>query len=380
MMPPVSLSVFQVCLLSGLLLLPPVVGGAQICDLDSLGNAVQLDSTGVCGGGCDSDFDGNGICDTHEVFGCTYNIASNFDTLATQDNGSCIFPPCYNQSLEAVFDWDENSEVNVADFLVFLSLYGSTDSDNDNIWDAMDVCVGQYDECGVCNGPGPSGVVYDVIYFEDSVLLVDSTWSVVEIADTIVTYTCPCEDHVSYQGYDYQTVSIGVQCWFAENLRSTNYRNGDFIASNLSPEDWITTEGRVTSCDEEYGRLYNWWAVNDNRYLCPVGWHVPNGDEWEILFDFLGGWQVAGEKMKHVYGWGEDGNGSNDSGFSALPGGVSEAGECYMPWWPDLITVFWASWPGQYGSWAYGLRSDGDDVSNWGMNAFFARSVRCIKD
>ena len=69
MMPPVSLSFYQVCLLSSLLLLPTLVGGAQTCDLDSLGNAVQLDSVGVCGVGCDSDFDCNGICDTDEVFG-----------------------------------------------------------------------------------------------------------------------------------------------------------------------------------------------------------------------------------------------------------------------------------------------------------------------
>ena len=116
---------------------------------------------------------------------------------------------------------------------------------------------------------------------------------------------------VSYQGYDYATVQIGDQCWFAENLRSENYRNGDAIPANLDVDAWTSATTGATciygegespcesnspnadDCNEdwslgEYGRLYNGYAVNDERLLCPNGWHVPADDEWTVLIENLG--------------------------------------------------------------------------------------------
>ncbi len=76
---------------------------------------------------------------------------------------------------------------------------------------------------------------------------------------------------------------------------------------------------------EKYGKLYNWYAVNDPRGLAPDGWHVPSDAEWTILTDYLGGGDVAGTKMKSTDFWadyeGNSGNGTNESGFSGLPGG-----------------------------------------------------------
>ena len=108
-----------------------------------------------------------------------------------------------------------------------------------------------------------------------------------------------CGDPLEYQGYDYETVQNGEQCWFAENLRNANYENGDAIPSGLSDSDWPTDSGAAAvygegesdclsfspdgdACDEawslnEYGRLYNWYAVDDARGLCPSGWHVLHG-------------------------------------------------------------------------------------------------------
>ena len=194
-----------------------------------------------------------------------------------------------------------------------------SDEDNDGVCDDIDDCVGVVDECGVCNGPGATEVViesitvlYDSVYAEQI-----DTWFVYEIgADTTFSYTCApffgdCGDPVSYQGYDYATVLIGEQCWFAENLRSENYENGDAIPSGLSDWDWhLTTSGAVAvygedagcdiyspdidACDpaqslNEYGRLYSWYAVDDARGLCPSGWHVPTDGEWTVLTDHLGG-------------------------------------------------------------------------------------------
>lgn len=154
---------------------------------------------------------------------------------------------------------------------------------------------------------------------------------------------CEGEDVLTYDSYTYDLVVIGEQCWFAENLRTEYYANGDAIPSNLSDSEWgSTTSGAVAvygedegcdnyspdgdACDpawslNEYGRHYNWYAVDDERGLCPTGWHVPTDEEWTVMTDFLGGELVAGAEMKTTYGWSDSGNGTNSSGFSGLPGG-----------------------------------------------------------
>lgn len=97
-----------------------------------------------------------------------------------------------------------------------------------------------------------------------------------------------CGYSVEYDGHNDATVQIGNQCWFAENLRSTIYANGDVIPGNLSDSEWIWSDvGAQAFYDNNpsnqfaYGRLYNWYAVNDERGLCPSGWHVPtDGVRW----------------------------------------------------------------------------------------------------
>ena len=191
------------------------------------------------------------------------------------------------ESCPNLFDSNSNGAVDIEDFLAVLSLFSDVDSDSDGIWDSQDDCidleacnyavspsdpcafidvlgacgggcegdgdgdgvcddedncVGVEDECEVCNGPGPTEVV-----IEDITILYDSVyaeqidqWFLFEVgADTTFGYTCApsCGDPVSYQGYDYATVLIGEQCWFAENLRSELYLNEDSIPSNLG-NDW----------------------------------------------------------------------------------------------------------------------------------------------
>ncbi len=210
------------------------------------------------------------------------------------------------------------------------------DGDGDGICDDEDDCVGVVDECGVCNGLGPTEVVIeDIVITYDSVFLpLDNDWYVFPIsADTTFSYTCApffgaCGDPVSYQGYDYATVLIGDQCWFAENLRSENYENGDAIPSGLSNGEWSSAFGATTvygdnaSNLETYGRLYNWYAVDEARGLCPSGWHVPTDGEWTQLINLFGGHPAAGPSMKASPednpGW----NGTNASGFTGLGGGL----------------------------------------------------------
>ena len=138
-----------------------------------------------------------------------------------------------------------------------------------------------------------------------------------------------CGDSVSFDGYMYPTVSIGSQCWFKENLRNDTYNDGTAIPGNLDNSTWTTTTaGAQTvydqgSADEAtnlatYGRLYNWYAVTDAAGLCPTGWHVPTDTEWTALETHLGLSSVAGDMLKAASPtW----DGTNSSGFSALPGG-----------------------------------------------------------
>ena len=151
---------------------------------------------------------------------------------------------------------------------------------------------------------------------------------------SFVAQLAPCGDltSVSYEGYDYDIVAIGTQCWFKENLRNENYNDGSAIATGLDNATWSsTTDGAVAvyecngSDDEvsnlaDYGRLYNWYAVNTGN-LCPTGWHVPTDEEYTTLTDGLGGTSVAGDAMKSSASDSPAWNGTNSSGFSGLAGG-----------------------------------------------------------
>jgi uncharacterized protein (TIGR02145 family) len=121
-----------------------------------------------------------------------------------------------------------------------------------------------------------------------------------------------------------------------ENLKATHYRNGDEISNITNNNDWGSAdEGQYGVYDNDpsnsdiYGNLYNWAVVDDDRGVCPEGFHVPSDDEWTILTDYLGGADVAGGKMKST-GTIENGDGlwyspnegaTNESGLTFLPAG-----------------------------------------------------------
>jgi uncharacterized protein (TIGR02145 family)/gliding motility-associated-like protein len=133
----------------------------------------------------------------------------------------------------------------------------------------------------------------------------------------------PCSGMATVKDIDgntYNTVQIGGQCWTKENLKVSKYRNGYAIPTGLGNATWgSTSSGAYAIYDNDnandaiYGKLYNWYAVADNRGLCPTGWHVPTDIEWTTLVDYLGGESVAGGKMRP--------KGTNESGFTAFEGG-----------------------------------------------------------
>ena len=195
-----------------------------------------------------------------------------------------------------------------------------------------------------------------------------------------------CGDPLEYQGYDYETVQIGEQCWFAENLRAENYRNEEAIPTELSDSEWAgTAEGAVSVYDGDmsnlstYGRLYNWYAVDDDRSLCPIGWHAATDSDWTSVVDLLGGDSSSGIALKSQQGWNNNGDGNDSVGFSALPGGVRAETGVYLN--KGAGGYWWTSSPSNSTAYSRDMQFDenycsrGDDYS---LNAGF--SIRCIKD
>jgi uncharacterized protein (TIGR02145 family) len=170
-----------------------------------------------------------------------------------------------------------------------------------------------------------------------------ANWVSMEGAGSSSTSTC-----IDYDGNAYPTFQIGTRVWMAENLRVTHYRNGDVIPNVTDDNEWaaLTTGAYCWFNNEQwntkYGALYNWYAVDDSRGLCPAGWHEPTDAEWTALTTYLGGQNLAGGKMQSLsdlwYGYTTDA--TNSSGFSGLPGGFRynsgnffENISLYGRWW-----------------------------------------------
>jgi len=188
-------------------------------------------------------------------------------------------------------------------------------------------------------------------------------------------------------------VTIGKQVWMSENLNVDKFRNGDPIPEAKTDEEWKKAgeNGQPAWCyyknnpdnGDRYGKLYNWYAVNDSRGLAPEGWKIPSDEDWSRLTDFLGGESVAGKKMKYTDFWadndGESGNGTNESGFSGLPGGYrgldgtfDGVGKLGL-WWSSTETD-------AYTAWFRNLHYSNGLVSRTNYNKKDGFSVRCLRD
>ena len=153
------------------------------------------------------------------------------------------------------------------------------------------------------------------------------------ILTSLVFNSCSSENKIEKEpiikDYVGGEVKIDSQIWMTQNLNVNVFRNGDAIPEAKSEEEWNEAgkNKQPAWCyydndpknGTKYGKLYNWYAVNDSRGLAPAGWHIPTDAEWTTLENQVG--DVAGKKMKSISGWSYDGNGTNESGFSGLPGG-----------------------------------------------------------
>lgn len=310
---------------------------------------------GVCLWGCtnqespnfdpDAQFDNGNCIQT----GCTYPGALNYDPEAAVDNGTCQFPGCTDESacnfnalaniddgsceacvedLECAGDLDGDAMVSVTDLLILLGAFGN--------------------EC-------------------------ESAWS--------------CGDPVNYHGYDYATVQIGDQCWFAENLRTEFYSNGDAIPQLQSGTDWLdaidSSTGGWANFDDDldyaaiHGKLYNGIAVVDARNVCPMDWHVSHVADWDAVVSGFGGDQSAGSALKDDENW----DGSNTSGFTGLAGGFRDWGNAVFFNFDQTVGTWWTKSASTNDTGATRrLVSGTNEVLELNYSAGNGSSIRCIKD
>ncbi|HET9571019.1 MAG TPA: fibrobacter succinogenes major paralogous domain-containing protein [Bacteroidales bacterium] len=189
----------------------------------------------------------------------------------------------------------------------------------------------------------------------------------------------------------YHFITIGTQTWMVENLRTTKYRDGTSIPNVTEATQWrVLTTGAY--CDYNnavgnsttYGRLYNWYAVSNSPSIAPTGWHVPTDAEWATLTTYLGGMNVAGGKLKEAgtaHWVGSNTGSTNESGFSALPGGCRNrddwtfGGIGYEGFWWCISEDSATS-----DAWFRHMSYQGNLVFRLYSTKSFGFSVRCVRD
>jgi uncharacterized protein (TIGR02145 family) len=209
-------------------------------------------------------------------------------------------------------------------------------------------------------------------------------------------------------GNTYNTVVIGTQTWMAENLRTTKYNDGTTAISNVTDDATWMGLGTPAYCwynnstanRDVYGGMYNWYTIRDGN-VCPSGWHVPSDVEWETLELYLGmatgsqtgqvaawGWRGTdqGAQLKSTSGWPTGQNGTNTSGFTALPGGYRYAANgtfnnigTLSYWWTSTAEPL----PSDIATYR---RMDGaadatnNQVFRGAVNQEGGKYIRCLKD
>jgi uncharacterized protein (TIGR02145 family) len=192
-------------------------------------------------------------------------------------------------------------------------------------------------------------------------------------------------------GKTYKTVVIGSQTWMAENLNVSTFRNGDVIPEAKTNKEWIQAAKKKQPAwcyynndlknGVKFGKLYNWYAVNDSRGLSPEDWHIPKDTEWKSLQNYLN--PSAGKKMKSKNEWENVGeerfDGNNISFFSGLPEGFRFLKGNFLSigwlgsWWSSMEES-------KHNSFNYNLSRSSEELVNSVAEKGKGLSVRCVKD
>lgn len=188
-------------------------------------------------------------------------------------------------------------------------------------------------------------------------------------------------------GNYYPVVTIGNQIWMAENLKTSKYRNLVSVTNKTNDLNWgsLTTAAysdyNTTAKNAIYGKLYNWYVINDKQNITPLGWHIPTDSEWLVLSDFLGGLNIAGNKIKEKgnVNWASPNTGAtNESGFNALPGSLKMSDG-------NIATIgntanWWSSTEGtsSNSAWYRSVSNQNASISRAFYTKSGGMSIRCI--
>ena len=274
------------------------------------------------------------------VMGCTDASACNFDEEATLDDGSCVSCDLVASFCGLGTIWDPNSQTCIGD--------GSGDIN-------FDGCVQLNDLLDLLSAYG--GCEAEA-----------SPWL--------------CGDPLEYQGYDYETVKIGEQCWFAENARYLPFvspsdlgweDDGGAHAYVAGYEGTSVEEAKTQSEYEEYGTLYNFVSVQESL-MCPQGWHVPSLSEWDVLKGSVG--ISSAYKLKSAPPvW----DGTNELGFNAIRVPVRTSNGSFTDY---SKADFWTSTSIEESDNAWGQElNTGDDTFTDDPNGKGSGNpIRCLKN
>ena len=380
-----------------------------------------------CDGGCLVDSDQDGICDQDEVAGCPDAEACNYDPLATDDgycdyasenedcDGNCLNDVNANgicDELENGLTVGNNCAAATEEFMAALAsgLYCG----DGTVWvDAVSECMviptcfadldnngnrGTEDllimlsvfgaECDLAEGcMDPLAENYDPFAVVD-----DNSCIVLEDP-------CALATSITYQGEDYALVSVGDQCWFRDNLASDQFQNGDAIGLTLESTDWYAAANAATPAfapingdganTAAHGYLYNGYAVNDARGLCPSDWHVASDGDWMSLEAALGMDSLAladfgdrgtdqGDQLKSSASDDPAWDGTNVSGFSGTPSGQRYSFGSFNGF--GTMSLLWTGTNSGSSNWARKLESDNAQVQRSLISKGFGGSVRCVMD
>mgnify|MGYP001176386596 CR=1 FL=1 len=295
-----------------------------------------------------------------------------------------------------------SSEEALQLFLGAEAVYGCMDSEACNFNPGANVNDGSCYSCEIPSAHCGEGTYWDTesqscVIANPSDTDFDGCVSMTDLLDLLSVFgTCneipwSCGDPLEYQGYDYETVQVGEQCWFAENCRYlpavSPSSNGSEIDGNAHAyvfeyEGQDIQEAHALENFESYGVLYNRVAMQ-TWDVCPAGWHVPTdsnisgqGEFWELIAQFVET-EVAVElksDFSSTPGW----NGSNNSGFDALPAGYrrvhSTQGYGFFGGL-GVETQYWA-----VETWSRRLTTTDPNLSFMGTSEHWGLSVRCIQD
>jgi len=190
------------------------------------------------------------------------------------------------------------------------------------------------------------------------------------------------------EGNIYKTVKIGNKIWMAENLKSAKYTDGTQIPLVTEKSKWIVLStpaycwyNNDTTYKNIFGALYNGYAVNTDK-LCPDGWHVSTDEEWTAMVEILGGKDVAAAKLKEsgITHWsGPDSGATNQSGFSALPGGTRYVNGIFFT---SKEIGYWWTYTGsnELNGWYRSMYYSNSIVDRNYHDSTNGFSVRCVKD